>query len=87
MILGKEVNAVFFDWIYENALSLALLSLLILVFGFIAWRIVINKRRAAASPNPSCYGCPNAKACGGGCHTSSLIHGDKSCDCKCKKEE
>ena len=76
-----------FDWLYENALSLALLSLIILVFGIIVWRIVVNKRRAAASPNPSCYGCPNAKACGGGCHSHSILLTECECSCEAKNKK
>ncbi|MBO5944995.1 MAG: hypothetical protein J6Q69_00140 [Clostridia bacterium] len=77
----------FFDWLYENALSLALLSIVILLFGFIVWRIIVNKRRAAASPNPACYGCPNAKSCGGGCHAHSTLLPKSECRCEGENKE
>lgn len=78
----------FFEWISENALSLALLALVILIIGFLIYRMILNSRRAASSPNPGCYGCPNAKRCGSGCHSSATsCDGCTSCSHKAEGEK
>ena len=53
------------EWISQNAPSLIILAITILVIGFLVYRVIKGHIAAASSGKPACFSCPYAKKCSG----------------------